>query len=80
MTQKNRTLEGKNRTLGGEGGSKIIKNCRTSFMYVPLSYSLFIFKVKILIRFSVFLVISPVFSLMSKIYGTLACVQRDAKR
>ena len=37
MTQKNRTLEGKNRTLGGEGGSKIVKNCRTSFMYVPLS-------------------------------------------
>ena len=23
MTQKNRTLEGKNRTLGGEGGSKM---------------------------------------------------------
>ena len=36
MIQKNRTLEGKNRTLGGEGGSKIIKNRRTSFMYVPL--------------------------------------------
>ena len=36
MTQKNRTLEGKNRTLGGEGGSKIVENCRTSFMHVPL--------------------------------------------
>ena len=36
MTQKNRTLEGKNRTLGGEGGSKIVENRRTSFMYVPL--------------------------------------------
>ena len=36
MIQKNRTLEGKNRTLGGEGGSKIIKNRRTSFMHVPL--------------------------------------------
>ena len=36
MTPKNRTLEGKNRTLGGEGGSKIFENCRTSFMYVPL--------------------------------------------
>ena len=40
MTQKNRTLEGKNRTLGGEGGSKIVKNCRTSFMYVPLHKSM----------------------------------------
>ena len=28
MTQKNRTLEGKNRTLGGMG----VKNRRTSFM------------------------------------------------
>ena len=36
MAQKNRTLEGKNRTLGGEGGSKIVENRRTSFMYVPL--------------------------------------------
>ena len=32
MTQKNRTLEGKNRTLGEDGGSKIVKNRRTSFM------------------------------------------------
>ena len=40
MTQKNRTLEGKNRTLGGEGGSKIIENRRTSFMHVPLGYLL----------------------------------------
>ena len=24
MTPKNRTLEGKNRTLGGDGGSKIV--------------------------------------------------------
>ena len=38
MTPKNRTLEGKNRTLGGEGGSKIVENRRTSFMYVPLRY------------------------------------------
>ena len=30
MTQKNRTLEGKNRTLGGEGGSKIVENRRKS--------------------------------------------------
>ena len=37
MTQKNRTLEGKNRTLGGEEGSKIVENRRTSFMYVPLA-------------------------------------------
>ena len=36
MTPKNRTLEGKNQTLGGEGGSKIVENRRTSFMYVPL--------------------------------------------
>ena len=35
MTQKNRTLEGKNRTLGGEGGLKIVENRRTSFMHVP---------------------------------------------
>ena len=35
MTPKNRTLEGKDRTLGGEGGSKIVENCRTSFMYIP---------------------------------------------
>ena len=37
MTPKNWTLEGKNRTLGGEGGSKIVENRRTSFMYVPLN-------------------------------------------
>ena len=37
MIPKNRTLEGKNQTLGVEGGSKIVKNCRTSFMYVPLA-------------------------------------------
>ena len=37
MTPKNRTLEGKNRTLGVEGGSKIVENRRTSFMYVPLN-------------------------------------------
>ena len=37
MIPKNRTLEGKNRTLGGEGGSKIVKNRRTSFMDNPLS-------------------------------------------
>ena len=39
MTPKNRTLEGKNRTLGGMGGqksSKIVKNRRTSFMDDPL--------------------------------------------
>ena len=36
MTPKNQTLEGKNWTLGGEGGSKIVKNRRTSFMDVPL--------------------------------------------
>ena len=37
MTQKNQTLEGKNRILGGDGGrSKIVKNCRTSFMDDPL--------------------------------------------
>ena len=35
MTPKNRTLEGKNWTSGGEG-SKIVENRRTSFMYVPL--------------------------------------------
>ena len=35
MTPKNRTLAGKNRMLGEDGGSKIIKNCRTSFMDVP---------------------------------------------
>ena len=38
MSQKNRTLEGKNRTLGGEGGLKIVENRRTSFMHVPLGY------------------------------------------
>ena len=31
MTPKNWTLEGNNRTLGGNGGSKIFKNRRTSF-------------------------------------------------
>ena len=36
MTTKNWTLEGKNRTLGGNGGSKIVKNRRTSFMDDPL--------------------------------------------
>ena len=33
MTPKNRTLEGKNRTLGGDGG---VKNRRTAFMDDPL--------------------------------------------
>ena len=37
MSPKNRTLEGKNRTLGVDGGSKIVKNRQTSFMDVPLS-------------------------------------------
>ena len=32
MTPKNRTLEGKNRTLEGMWGSKIVKNRRTSLM------------------------------------------------
>ena len=36
MTPKNRTLEGKNRTLGWDGGSKIVKNRRTSLMDDPL--------------------------------------------
>ena len=37
MTPKNRTLKGKNRTLGGDGGgSNIVKNRRTSFMDDPL--------------------------------------------
>ena len=36
MTPKNWTLEGKNRTLGGDGGSKIVKNRRTSLMDAPL--------------------------------------------
>ena len=35
MTPINRTLEGKNRTLGGDGGSKIVKNRRTSLMDDP---------------------------------------------
>ena len=35
MTPKNRTLEGKNWTLGGNGGSKIVKNRRASFMNDP---------------------------------------------
>ena len=34
MTPKNRTLEGKNRTLGGDGG---VKNRLTSLMDDPLS-------------------------------------------
>ena len=44
MTQKNRTLEGKNRTLGGEGGAKIVENRRTSFMHVPISRRFFLEK------------------------------------
>ena len=32
MTLKNRTLEGKNRTLGGDGGSKMTQKHRTSFI------------------------------------------------
>ena len=36
MTPKYRTLQGKNRTsVGGEGGSKMVANRRTSFMDVP---------------------------------------------
>ena len=35
MTQKNRTLEGENQTLGVDRGSKIVKNRRTSFMDDP---------------------------------------------
>jgi len=35
MTPKNRTLEGKNRTLGGKGVKNEQKN-QTSFMDVPL--------------------------------------------
>ena len=35
MTPQNRTLEGKNRTLGGDGGLKLTKKHRTLFMYVP---------------------------------------------
>ena len=38
MTPKNRTLEGKNRTLGGDEGSKIVKNRRTALMDDPLLY------------------------------------------
>ena len=41
MTPKNRTLEGKNWTLGGEGGSKIVENRRTSFKHVPLGRQFF---------------------------------------
>ena len=37
MTQKNRTLEGTNRTLRGDGGSKFVKNYRTSYMDDPFS-------------------------------------------
>ena len=36
MTPKNWTSEGKNRTLKGDRGSKIVKNRRTSFMDVSL--------------------------------------------
>ena len=36
MTPKNWTLEGKNQTLGGDGGLKIVKNHRTSLMDDPL--------------------------------------------
>ena len=32
MTPVNWTLEGKNWKLEWDGGSKIVKNCRTSFM------------------------------------------------
>ena len=41
MTPKNRTLEGKNRMLGGMGGSKIVKNRRTSFMNDPFGYNIY---------------------------------------
>ena len=37
ITQKNRTLEGKNWMLGRDGGSKIIKNLWTSLMEDPQS-------------------------------------------
>ena len=38
MTPKHRTLDGKNRTLGGEGGRfKNDQKNRTSFMDVPLA-------------------------------------------
>ena len=36
ITPKNRTLEGKNQTLEGDGGSKNVKNHRTLFMNDPL--------------------------------------------
>ena len=36
MTPKNWTSEGKNRTLKGDRGSKIVKNRRTSYMEVSL--------------------------------------------
>ena len=36
MTPKNRTLEGKTQTLGGDGGLKIVKNRRTSLTDDPL--------------------------------------------
>ena len=35
MTHKNRTLDGKNWTLGGDGGSRIVKNRRTLLMDSP---------------------------------------------
>ena len=42
MTQKNRTLEGKNRTLGGEGGgqksSKIVGHHLCTFPYIDSIY------------------------------------------
>ena len=40
MIPKNRTLEGKSRTSRGDGGSKIVKNRRTSFMDDPLHKTL----------------------------------------
>ena len=44
MTLKYRTFEGKNRTLGGGGvgGLKMVANCQTSFMDVPLAKYLFL--------------------------------------
>ena len=38
MTSKNRTLKDKNRTLGENGGSKIVKNHQTLFIDDPLSF------------------------------------------
>ena len=47
MIPKNRTLEGKNWTLGRMVGSKLSKNHQTSFMYVPLacSFSILFFQI-----------------------------------